>query len=261
MSVEMASFGRAFLFLGVGFILIIFYLQWQWAKTCDKNIQILVAQRGGGGAYILAPKSGGEITIHNPETNEDRTWPINELATIDVLYPGLGFVPKFLQKSIRLAIVNEGDWEPMLNRSPHRKKIASPDVVMFLSSLKIDNPVSNEDSRINEAIDDFVSGLSTGPTREMIADPAVLGNLQRSGVLKALATVSNDLLEALKNINTRLTKFLSLNPTVVYVGLGLAVILSGVSIYMLRQIAMPAGDYSDMISKVDAIYNALGIKP
>lgn len=250
MSVELASFGRAFLYLGGMFVLAVFYLQWLWAKTCDKNIQVLVAQRGGGGRYTLAPKSGGEVTIHNPDTDEDRTWPINELATIDVSYPGLGFIPRFLQKSIRLAIVNEGDWEPMLNRSPHRKKIASPDVVEFLKTL------AEVDPKTKEQIDGFLKGVSTGPTREMIADPATIGNLKRSGVLKALATVSNDIMEALQAVNARLARFFWLNPTIVYIGLGLILILVGYTVYSVAQIGTPA---TDMADKVNAIYDSLGL--
>lgn len=244
MEIEAASLGRAILYLGIPFVLLIFYFQWRWARVCDRNIQVLVAQQGGGGKYELAPREGGQVTIHNPTTDETRTWPVNELATIDIVYPGVGFVPKFLQKSIRLAIVNEGDWEPMLNRSPHRKKIASPDVVEFMQGIAEKTP------KLKADIDGFLSEVSTGSTREMVADPAMLGNLMRSGVLKALATVSNDLMDILKGINAKLARFAGLNGTVIYIGLGLIVILVVFLTYQVMQVA-PA---------VIEIRQALGIK-
>ena len=107
-------------YLGVLVIGMVVYYQWKWSKVCKENIQLLVARTGGGGDFMLAKKDGGQVTLENKESGVTRTWMINELATIDVLYPGVGFIPAFLQKTIRMAILNEGDWEPMLNRSPHR---------------------------------------------------------------------------------------------------------------------------------------------
>ncbi len=244
MEIEIASLGRAFLFLGIPGILGVFFLQWKWANTCEKNIRVLVAEKGGGGSWKLAPKRGGQISIHNPDTDEDRTWAVNELATIDVLYPGVGFVPDFMQKTIRLAIVNEGDWEPMLNRSPHREKVASPDVIVFMQGI-----AKQSSSKAKALIDEFLDGVSTGPTREMIADPATLGSLMRSEVLRALAVVSNDLVDTLKTINTRLTRFAGLNGPVVYIGLG---ILAALVIYVVFQI-------TEITTAQIAIQNALGI--
>ena len=233
--IDIASWGRALLFLGIPFVLMVFYFQWKWARTCNNNIQVLVAQMGGGGKFVLAPKEGGQVTIHNPDTDETRMWPVNELATIDITYPGVGFVPKFLQKTIRLAIVAEGDWEPMLNRSPHRRKVASPDVVEFIQKL------AEADPKLQTGIDEFLCGVSTGPTREMIADPAMLGNLMRSSVLKALATVSSDLMDVLKSLNTRLSRVAGLNSTVVYIGLGLIVVGLGFLIFQVIQICKTLG--------------------
>lgn len=235
METDFASWGRALLFLGIPFVLMVFFFQWRWARTCDRNIQVLVAQMGGGGKFVLAPKEGGQVTIRNPETDETRMWPVNELATIDITYPGVGFVPKFLQKKIRLAIVAEGDWEPMLNRSPHRRKVASPDVVEYLQKIAEANPT------LKTGIDEFLGGISTGPTREMIADPAMLGNLMRSSVLKALATVSNDLMEVLKSLNVRMARFTGLNGTIIYIGGGLIIIGLGYLIFQQIQISKALG--------------------
>lgn len=245
------SIGRALLYLGIPFVLGVFVMQWKWARTCERYIRVLVAQKGGGGEFRLAPKEGGEVTITDDNTGSVRTWPVNELATIDVLYPGVGFVPSFMQKTIRLAIVNEGDWEPMLNRSPHRKKVASPDVVEFLKHI-----AEGEDENFkvstkgSEEITKFLTDISTGPTREMIADPSVLGNLMKTSVLRALATVSNDLTDAMKSLNNRLSKVASANPMVVYIGLGLSLILLGVVVYLV----LP------LVDAIETINQSLGIR-
>ena len=253
MEIDIASFGRAFLYLGIPFVLMVFYFQWQWARTCNKNIQVLVAQKGGGGAYKLARKDGGFVEIAQ-EDGTVRIWPINELATIDILYPGVGWVPAFLQKSIRLAIVNEGDWEPMLNRSPHRTKIASPDVVAFLEGLAKDNP------DLTTLVAEFLAGITTGPTREMVADPATFGSLMRSNVMNALATVSDDLMEALKGVRTQLARVAGINSLYVYGGLGLCILLLGFIIYQMMQgtVATPADPV--ILDKLNQIQSALGLQ-
>jgi hypothetical protein len=242
-----ASLGRAMLFMGIPFILSIFWLQWKWARICENNIQLLIAQQGGSGKYTLAPKDGGQVTILNPISKEIRTWPVNELATIDITYPGVGFVPKWMQKTIRMAIVNEGDWEPMLNRSPHRKMIASPDVVEYIRDFAVEYPVAKG------RIEKFLKEISTGPTREMIADPSMLGALNRSSVMKALATVSDELMEEFQKIRTQLARFAGLNSTVIYIGLGLTVVLVGFLIYQVMQM-IPA------LEQIDKIGKAMGVQ-
>jgi len=257
MEIEIASVGRAFLYLGIPFVLMIFYFQWQWARTCNKNIQVLVAQKGGGGAYKLAPKDGGHVAITQGD-GTTRVWPINELATIDILYPGVGWVPAFLQKSIRLAIVNEGDMEPMLNRSPHRTKIASPDVVALLEEIAKGAATPELADQINK----FLEGVSTGPTREMIADPSTLGSLMRSMVMNALATVTDDLMEALKGVRAQLARVAGINSLYVYGGLGLIIILVGFVIYQLMQGAVAtvtpvAVDNSSVITELNLLRTAI----
>ena len=214
-----------FVYLGTLFVSMVVYYQWRWANTCKNSIQILVAQQGGGGDYSLVPKEGGSVTIKNPNTNTTRVWPVNELTTIDILYPGVGFVPGFLQKTIRLAIVSEGDWEPLLNRSPHRQKVASPDMVAEL----LDIAGTSSNAVLKERIDKLLEGVATAPTREMIASPAVLGNLLQEKISELVAAVSKDLMapltEAMRKIGQRV------NPTIVYVGLGLTVLLLAYSIY------------------------------
>ncbi len=256
MEIEIASVGRAFLYLGIPFVLMIFYFQWQWARTCNRNIQVLVAQKGGGGAYKLAPKNGGRVEITQGD-GTTRVWPINELATIDILYPGVGWVPAFLQKSIRLAIVNEGDMEPMLNRSPHRVKVASPDVVAFLLEIAGDDSSTELAKRVST----FLEGVSTGPTREMVADPSTLGSLMRSMVMNALATVTDDLMEALRGVRAQLARVAGINSLYVYGGLGLIIVLVGFVIYQQMQgvAAVPVVpvDNTAVITELNLLRNAI----
>ena len=245
-----SSLGRAVLYMGVPFVLMVFYLQWKWAKTCTENIQVLVAQQGGGGKYSLAPKVGGSVSIDNPYTGSTRTWPINELATIDILYPGVGFVPAFLQKTIRLAIVNEGDWEPMLNRSAHMHKVASPDMILALEEIAKD-----AEPKTKTAILEILDGVSTAPTREMIASPAVLGNLIQEKISELAVTVAKDIVNPISEAIKKLGK--QLNPNVVYIGLGLAIILSGVTLYQVMQVANM--DVGKITNDLGLIKQSLGI--
>ncbi len=236
-------------YLGTVFILLVGFYQWKWARTCRAKILVLVAQQGGGGSYELAPKSGGDITIKNPDTNTTRTWPVNELSTIDVLYPGVGFVPAFMQKTIRMAIVSEADWEPLLNRSPYRLKVASPDLVHDLLILADYAPEVTKN-----AIKDILRGVQTAPTREMIASPAVLGNLMQEKISELAVTVAKDIVnplqEAIKKMGQRV------NPTIIYIGL----VLIGIMIaYLLVQL-LPAIEYiTQTASDMAEIKQALGI--
>lgn len=235
-------------YLGTVFIAMVVYCQWKWSKTCKNNIQVLVAQQGGGGEFFLAPKNGGEVTIKNPHTGTNRTWAVNELATIDVLYPGVGFVPAFLQKSIRMAIVSEGDWEPLLNRSPHLKKVASPDMVLSLNKII----ESCKDEAIKDRLSALLEGVSTAPTREMIASPAVLGNLMHEKITEAVITVNKEVVDSIANL---VNKFKAMvNPYVVYIGLGLIVILSAYIVYQTASI-------TELKESLDLIKMSLGIQP
>lgn len=234
-------------YLGVPFVMMIAYLQWRWAKTCKENIQVLVAEQGGGGSFQLAPKTGGEVSLKNPNNNSIRTWPINELSSIDVLYPGVGFVPAFMQKTIRMVIVNEGDWEPMLNRSPHKKRIASPDIVDFLKSITESDSVP---IALKNKILLITGEISTGPTREMIASPAVLGNLINERITEAVMTINKEVMDSLSGVIRKMSKLV--NPTIVYIGLGLIAILLVYVVFQMTQIG-------DMIDGVERIQQALGV--
>ena len=236
---------HVFLYLFVIFVVMVVFYEWRWAKTCSENIQILVAQTGGGGEFKLAPKtSSGSISLTNPNSNTVRTWPINELATIEVPYPGVGFIPAFLQKTIRMAIINEGDWEPMLNRSPHMDKIASPDVKDFMLNELLPKIT---DGPLKARLEKLIGDIATGPTREMIASPAVLGNLINEKITEAVMTVNKEIFDRVEGLMRRLSKLI--NPNVVYVGLGLALVGIIVVIFML----------GNLQTDLEAIHRALGI--
>ena len=250
MEISLDSVGRACIYLGVPFVLMVFYFQWRWARVCGKNIQLLVVEQGGGGSFQLAPKTGGSVDIKNPTTGVVRTWALNELATIDVLYPGVGFVPSFMQKQIRMAIVNEGDWEPLLNRSPHMRKIASPDMVEGFQEI-----ADGAENKTKMAIMALLNGVSTAPTREMIASPAVLGNLIQERITELAVTVAKDIMNPLAEAIKKMGR--QVNPLAVYIGLGLIVILLGVLIYKLFPVLE---SMEEMTSGMNIIKQALGVR-
>lgn len=237
-------------YLGVPFIGMIVYFQWRWANTCKNYIQVLLAQQGGGGSFFLAPRVGGEVSIKNPGSNTTRSWPVNELATIEVLYPGVGFVPAFLQKTIRMAIVNEGDWEPLLNRSPHMLKVASPDLVVALMDIAKD---TGEKTR--GAITRLLEDVSTSPTREMIASPAVLGNLIQEKITELAVTVAKDIINPLNETIKRMGQ--RVNPLIVYIGLGLIVFSL---VFMIFKLLPVLEGMEEMASGIELIQQSLGVK-
>lgn len=229
----------------------VLYSQWQWARTCKNNIQVLVAQLGGGGEFFLAPKTGGEVSIKNPYTVTTRTWPVNELATIDVLYPGVGFIPAFLQKTIRMAIVNEGDWEPLLNRSPHLRKVASPDMIIALEEIAETAAPATKDAILKQ-----LEGVSTSPTREMIGSPAVLGNLMAEKITELAATIAKDIMNPLTDAVKRLGR--QINPTIVYIGIGLTIVVVLFLAYQVLPLVKDVGAIKDALGSLQGLETLKG---
>ena len=178
------------------------YYQWKWSKVCKMKVLVLVQRADGHGDFELADSSGGQVTLVNPRTKTNQVWPINELATIAVPYPGVGFVPLFLQKTIRMVIVREDDWEPMTNRSRDM---------------------------------------------EMIASPAILGNLFLEKIMEAVITVNKEMLEDVQKLVTRLGSRVS--PTMFYIGIGVVLV---VLVFLAFQILPIA-------SSLETIEKALGV--
>lgn len=144
------------MYLAIIFVIMVVYYLWKWSKTCRENVKLLIVRSDGSSDEILVPKEGGSVTLQNPKTGLTKMWPINKLAAIDMMYPGVGFVPKFLQKTIRTVIVDEDDWEPLINRDPNRDMIASPAVLGNLMNEKITEAVI----RVNKEMLDSIAGLT-----------------------------------------------------------------------------------------------------
>ena len=223
-----------------------------WERTCRKKLKVVLVKTAGGTVTYFVDKEGDSVTLSNKATGWSGTWPVSSLCTIPQAYPDLsGLLPKFLQREIQLSIVIEGDVEPILNRSAHRSKVMSPDVYDFLVEFKNSHP------EIAEEIASLLKGVSTGLSRELICSPDWVSALRKSTALKALASVSDDLMDALKQIQKQLARFSGLNSTYVYIGLALIIILLGVNLYYTVEGGQ--ADLGDMKVKVDAIHKALGI--
>ncbi len=236
-----------------------------WERTARLKVKVILVKTAGGTDVHYADKEGDSITLSNPKTGWSGTWPISDLATIPLPYPDLaGLLPRFLQREIQTAIFVEGDLEPLLNRSAHRYNVASPNVANALQEALEILPRDNEEGvKLAAQIEHILANTATGPTRELVASPDWVGALRKSTALKALASVSDDLMEALKQIRNQLARFAGLNSTYVYIGLVLIVILMGVNLYYTIQ-ATNAGTDSippDVLQKIDAIYyNIMGPK-
>ena len=250
---------NALIFMGPLAVIACLVAMYFWERTCRTKIKVILVKTAAGTDTYYADKEGDSVTLSNPKTGWTGTWPINDMATIPLPYPDLaGLLPRFLQREIQTAIFVEGDMEPLLNRSAHRYNVASPNVVNALQDAMAMLPDSAEGVKMTEQINDLLQNMATGPTRELVASPDWLGSLRKSTALKALASVSDDLMEALKQIRNQLARFSGLNSTYVYLGLGLIIVLLGFNLYYTLQGGQ--ADVSDMKAKVDAIYNALGIK-
>ena len=244
-----------------------------WEKVSRTQIRVISVRSAGGSTTYYVPKEGNTVTIENKELGVTRTWPINELATIPTQYPDMIALPRFMTHDIQTVIVVEGDWEPLLNRSPHRLQIMSPDAVALLRDIANKyggQDTGNRDDEGNPVllrtqIDQYLSGVSTGPTREMIAQPDVLGALKKSTAMKALASVSDDLLARLTQIRDQLARFAGLNSMLLYILLVLSIVVSGASLFVgikvLSSQSTPASVSlpADVSSRLDAIQRALGI--
>lgn len=254
---------NALLFMGPMAVIGGLVAMYFWERTARLKVKVILAKAAGGTDVYYADKEGNSITLSNPKTGWAGTWPISDLATIPLPYPDLaGLLPRFLQREIQTAIFIEGDLEPLLNRSAHRYNVASPNVANALQEVLELLPTDNEEgAKLSARIQHILANTATGPTRELVASPDWVGSLRKSTALKALASVSDDLMEALNGIRKQLARFSGLNSTYVYLGLGFILVLLGFNLYYTIQ-ASSAGTASispDIIQKIDAIYyNIMG---
>lgn len=233
------------LYCFVGFVLMIAYYQWKWWKTCRDNIQVVLVHSDGSTTIWLSPKAGNELTVELTN-GEVRDWLITDLACIDKPYPGKGFVPTWAQRTIREVTVLEGDIEPLTNRSTHRRSIMSPDMVDRLKEI-----AELSDEKTKAYIDKVLKNVRTAPTREIIASPAILGNLMREKVTAMVSTISKEILDPIAGLSKKLDKLP--NSTVVYIGLGL------IAVGLIYIIFNVVPSFGETIERLDAIEQALGV--
>lgn len=236
------------LYLLIILAVMIAYYQWVWSKRCSTSVRVLVVQPDGSTETAYAPRQGNYVALPIPESSTVRLWPINKLSSIEMLYPGDGFIPRFLQKKIKTVVVDAEDWEPILNRGSYSHKVASPDVRQAIRDLADDYPEARAD--LNELAD----GLSTAPTRDMVASPAVLGNIMKEKVSELAVTISRETFDKLEGVTRRLDKMA--NPLVLYVGLGaIAVIM----VIFLVNVQSALSSVSGLQADLNAIKQALGV--
>lgn len=257
--VQAAYFGwfHIILYLIIIFAVMIGVYQFLWMRKCNGFVKVLVVKPDGGTDTAYAPKSGGYVTLKAPGSNTERLWPINKLSAIEMLYPGDGFIPVFLQKKIKTVIVDEEDWEPLLNRGSYSHRVASPDVVQYLREMA--EEAQDEQPEIAESLETFINSLSTAPTREMVASPAVLGNIMKEKFTEMAVTISKETFDRLEGISRKLDRLP--NALILYAGLGIIAILV---VVMLMQSGGLGGDttdatLNDIQNQIQSIKNALGV--
>ena len=237
------------LYLLIVLVTMVVYYQWKWTKISRGYVLVLVVKSDGHGDYQLAKQQGGSVTLKAAHSETRRLWPINELCTVVVPYPGLGFIPGFLQKTIKQVIVDEKDWEPLLNRSAYNEGVASPDVVELLKRVAEEAGDTSTQQRLLQ----IANGLATAPTRAMIANPAVLGNLIMEKITEAVLTINKDVLDSLTSLSRRLGK--SISPNMFYMGIGvlaIGIVFIGYQGYQLL---------SEIMDKLAVIGKSLGVAP
>lgn len=236
------------LYLAIILFVAVLYYQWTWSKKVREQVKVIVVKADGDTDTVYAPKVGSSVTITNPNSKSVRTWPIDKVCFIEELYPGDGFIPKFLQKKIKTVIVDEVDWEPLLNRGAYSENVASPDVVAKLRELASAHPA------LSVALLGLAGNLHIAPTRKMIASPAMFGNLINEKITEAVLTVNKETFEKLDAILNRLGK--AINPTIVYILIGLTLILSVVGVFFTKS---QSGEISKIGSQMEEVKKALGI--
>ena len=235
-------------YLGAIVVLMALYYQWAWARKCRENVKVIVVKSDGSTETYYAPKEGSSVAITNKETGTTKLWPITKLSTIDMLYPGDGFIPVFLQKTIRTTIVDEIDWEPLLNRGSYSEGVASPDVKASLVALA----EALAEGKPKEQLLLLVEGLKTAPTREMIASPAILGNIGKEKVSELAVTIAKDIMNPLEEALKKMGQ--QLKPVIVYIGLGLILILVVYAVFIIAKL-----NIGTMASDIELIKQSLGI--
>jgi len=147
-----------FLYLFVILVAMAIWLQYKWAKVCRNNILVLVQRIKGNADWMLSPISGDTIQLQKNPSKEGSTgvWAVKEINTVDIPYPGVGFIPKFLQKQIRMTWVSEQDWEPKINKSGDSETAVSP---YFIGNL-VNEKITEAMLMVNKDLVDAIKNIS-----------------------------------------------------------------------------------------------------
>jgi len=195
-----------FMYLTLILVILVAYYQWRWWKDCKDNVMLMVVHADGSTRQELVPKDGSSVTLQNPKTGTTKMWPINKLAGVEMDYPSTGFVPKILQKKIKLVIVDEEDWEPLINRDPNQ---------------------------------------------EMVASPAMLGNLMNEKITEAVIRVNKEMMDSLAQLTKRLNRMVT--PTQFFIGIGL------VAAGIIALIFLVVPNIGELATGIEEIKTALGV--
>ena len=258
--VQAVYFSPIMFFFYLSTILVIMGLIYQiaWDKKCNNEIKLIIAKVDGDTDTKYVKKEGNVISLTNPQTGVTKTWAISKYCALTTYYPGDGFIPKWLQKKIKTAILSEYDMEPLLNIGPYIDNVASPDVIAKLEQIieslkKIDAEGTEE---LSKELDLYTGGLSTAPTREPAINPDYIGALIQNTAMKAVTNISDTLTDAINNVTRQLSRLKGLNPNYVYIGLGISIILIA---FMLIKVVPAMESMVSMAAKLDAISKAMGV--
>lgn len=145
-----------FVYLGIIFVIMICWLQMRWDKESRTNILVLLQKAKGDGDYYLVPIDDNKVNLVNKNTGESKLWGINELSTITVPYPAIGFLPRFLLKQIKLVVLSDETWEPITNRSREGKTLVM--TPKFIGNL-VNEQITKALAMVNQEMLDFIKGI------------------------------------------------------------------------------------------------------
>lgn len=222
------------------FITMVVYYKIKWKRLCENNVKVLVKRGDGGTDKFFAPTQGNFVSITQKSTGITRLWPINQLCFVRIEYPDGGMVPWFMRESINLAILNEEDYEPVLNNSAYTQGVISPDsreryreLCELLRSITEDGGCPPEIAeKIHEyatIMDDYTSSLATAPTRKLIGSPALLGLIFVQKFTQMAAQISSDMYDRFSAVTKHLGSLP--NSRIVYAGLAVIILLCVVSLF------------------------------
>jgi len=126
--------------------------------------------------------------------------------------------------------------------------VASPDVVSKIRDLAEDYPDARSD------LEEFAMSLSTAPTRDMVASPAVLGNIMKEKVSELAVTISRETFDRLEGFSRKFDRLP--NPLIIYVGLGAIAIMLAIVLVNLMPAMSAVGELQSALTAIKA---ALGI--